>query len=78
MTYDNPNASAEWMRAEFFNMYLVALTKLGKPVKAQELNDVLKLSQQMASKCIEIVKNDICVKASDEATKFWNDVQSKL
>ena len=78
MNYENPSVTSEWLNKEFFNMYLVALTQLNKPIKAQELGDLLKLSSQMSAKCVDIVLNDLAVKNSPEATKFWNSVKSGL
>jgi hypothetical protein len=78
MKYENPDVSVEWLTKEFFNLYLVALTQLGKPIKAQELSEVLKLSKKMASKCVDVVRNDLTIQNTEEASIFWNAVYHKL
>ena len=78
MNYENNSATIEWLQKEYFNLLLVAFTKMGKPVKAQELSDILEFSKRMASVCANVVRNEPAVQKDEKASQFWNSVFEKL
>lgn len=74
MKYENPEACAQSINLEFFNLMLKMLTQMGKPVRAEELPKVLKFARKATSYSANIVRTDIAVSQNQEATQFWNQV----
>lgn len=74
MKYENPEACSQALQQEFFNIMLKMMTQMNKPVRAEELNKVLKYAKKAAAYCSDVVRNDIRIIDHEEASKFWNQV----
>lgn len=74
MNYENPEACSQVLQQEFFNLMLKMMTQMNKPVKAEELNKVLKYAKKAAAYCSDVVRNDIRVTQDEESSRFWNQV----
>jgi len=74
MKYENPEACSQSIQQEFFNIMLKMMTQLNKPIKAQELDKVLKFAKKASAYCADVVRTDPKIMDNEEASKFWNQV----
>lgn len=74
MKYENPEACSQTLQIEYFNLMLKMLTQLGKSVKAEELNKVLKFAKKAASYAADVVRTEPQVEGNEDSSKFWNQV----